>query len=72
MRNLAIKLTQDINGDGNADQWGYWVKGRYTHTWSYVYNNGAQMVSDDFKRCLLDEGNAKEAMNEGCELGHKI
>jgi multiple sugar transport system substrate-binding protein len=62
MRNLAIKLTKDIDGDGNADQWGYWVKGRYTHTWSYVYNNGAQMVSDDFKRCLLDEGKGKEAM----------
>jgi len=62
MRSLALKLTKDTNGDGNADQWGYWVKGRYTQTWPFVYNNGTQMVSDDFKTCLLAEGKAKEAM----------
>ncbi len=62
MRELALKLTKDTNADGAADQWGYWVKGRYTQTWSWVYNNGAQMVSDDFKTCLLDQGKAKDAM----------
>jgi multiple sugar transport system substrate-binding protein len=62
MRSMAIKLTKDTTGDGVADQWGYWVKGRYTQTWPYVYNNGSQMVSDDFTRCLLDQGKAKDAM----------
>jgi multiple sugar transport system substrate-binding protein len=62
MRDLAVKLTKDTDGDGAADQWGYWVKGRYTHIYPFVYNNGTQITDDDFQTFMLSEGRGREAM----------
>ena len=62
MRDLAIKLSKDTDGDGAYDQWGYWVKGRYTHMYPFAYNNGSQPVDDNFNEFLLNEGPGKDAM----------
>jgi len=64
MRDLAFKLTKDTDGDGAADQWGYWVKGRYTHLYPYVYNNGVEsgVTDEKYEKFQLAEGAGREAM----------
>ncbi len=62
LRNLALKLSKDTDGDGAFDQWGYWVKGRYTHMYPFVYNNGSQPISDDFKTLVLAQAGGRDAM----------
>jgi len=61
MRGLAQKLSKDTDGDGNFDQWGYWVKARYTHLQPFIYNNGSQPVDDDFKKLQMAEPAGREA-----------
>jgi multiple sugar transport system substrate-binding protein len=62
MRSLAQKLSKDTDGDGAFDQWGYWVKGRYTQTYPFVYNNNSQPIDDDFKYLKLAEPAGREAV----------
>jgi len=62
MRDLAMKLSKDTDGDGEYDEWGYWVKGRYTHLYPFAYNNGTQPINDDFTEFLLSKGAGKDAM----------
>ncbi len=56
---VARKLTQDTNGDGKLDQWGC-----VPDTWwqDYIWQNGGDIVSNDNKRCLLDQPAAYEAL----------
>jgi multiple sugar transport system substrate-binding protein len=61
MRSLAQKLSKDTDGDGNFDQWGYWVKARYTHMYPYLYNNGTQLVDDAFTKLQMAEPAGREA-----------
>lgn len=61
MRSLAQKLSKDTDGDGNFDQWGYWVKARYTHMYPYLFNNGSQLIDDDFKKLQMAEPAGREA-----------
>ena len=57
----AETLTQDTDGDGDTDQWGYWVKGRYAQNYGFVYNNGSQILSDDDKSAEMTTGSGKDA-----------
>jgi len=64
----AKKLTKDLDGDGKIDQWGtstdqFWQ--------SYVFQNGGKLVSDDQKRCLLNEPAAYEAIQWESDLINK-
>jgi multiple sugar transport system substrate-binding protein len=63
LRATAKKLSKDSDGDGAYDQWGYWVKGRYTHMYPYVYNNGVPSgpISSDFKSFLGASGKGRDA-----------
>ncbi|MGQ9630525.1 MAG: ABC transporter substrate-binding protein [bacterium] len=60
--NYAKKLTVDKNGDGQTDQWGYYVYGRYAQFDPFIYGNGGDLTSSDFKRFTLgDDPRAKRA-----------
>jgi len=63
LRSTAKKLSKDSDGDGAYDQWGYWVKGRYTHLYPFLYNNGvpAGPISADFKTFQGSSGKGREA-----------
>jgi len=60
----AQKLTQDKDGDGKPDVWGYynsgitWAGG----LWPYVYSNGGREVSEDGTRWILDTPESLEAI----------
>ena len=63
LRSTAKKLSKDSDGDGAYDQWGYWVKGRYTQVYPFVYNNGvpAGPISADFKTFQASSGKGRDA-----------
>ena len=63
LRSTAKKLSVDSDGDGAYDQWGYWVKGRYTHMYPFVYNNGvpAGPISADFENFQGASGKGRDA-----------
>ena len=64
LRSTAKKLSLDKDGDGAYDQWGYWVKGRYTHMYPFVYNNGvpAGPISADFKAFQCASGKGRDGI----------
>jgi multiple sugar transport system substrate-binding protein len=43
----ARALTVDENGDGQPEQWGYYVYGRYAHTDGWIFRNGGVLVNED-------------------------
>ncbi len=46
----AIKLTRDLDGDGEIDQWGFWFYGRYAHIEPWIYQNGGRLLTPDRRR----------------------
>lgn len=56
---VSRKLTEDTNGDGRLDQWGYGLDFWWQ---AYVYSNGGAMLSDDLRKCVLDEPKAIEGL----------
>ena len=63
LRSTAKKLSRDTDGDGDYDQWGYWVKGRYTHLYGFAYNNGLPTgpIDANFDKFHLSSGKGREA-----------
>ena len=43
----AQALTLDTDEDGQIDQWGYWVYGRYAHVDPWVFRNGGRYLNAD-------------------------
>ncbi len=43
----AKALTIDEDNDGNVDQWGMWLYGRYAHIEPWVFRNGGRYLNDD-------------------------
>lgn len=63
MREAAKKLTQDTNGDGKVDQWGFtadlWDMELF---WSEaIWSYGGEVISQDYSKTLLAEGAARDA-----------
>ncbi|AYM60967.1 hypothetical protein At1D132_49600 (plasmid) [Agrobacterium fabrum] len=46
-RDAAKKLTVDKNGDGEPEQWGYYITGRYAQVDGWVYRNGGRYLTPD-------------------------
>ena len=46
-RAAAKALTLDTNGDGQIDQWGHWLYGRYSHVDTWVFRNGGRYLNED-------------------------
>lgn len=57
----AKELTKDTNGDGQIDQWGFWVYGRYAQIEGWIYQNDGDILNDDKTRFEPDD-NAIEAL----------
>ncbi|HHW08559.1 MAG TPA: sugar ABC transporter substrate-binding protein [Firmicutes bacterium] len=56
--NAVRTLTQDLNGDNRPDQFGY-VPGRW---FSWVFSNGGSILSEDRRKCVLDQPEAYSAI----------
>jgi len=54
----AIKLTQDINGDGKTDIWGYPVSSNVMWFWPWPYQNGGKFYDPKTNRVVLDSPEA--------------
>lgn len=53
--NAAEKLTKDTDGDGEIDQWGFWMDARYQSLEPFVYSNGGRFLSPDKTDFVLNE-----------------
>lgn len=65
---VARELTKDLDGDGTLDQWGCAVDGQWQN---YIYQNGGDMISEDWSKCLLDQPEAYEALQFMSDLINK-
>lgn len=45
-RNAAKELTLDTDDDGQIDQWGYWIYGRYAQVDTWMFRNGGRYLND--------------------------
>ena len=60
----ALRLTRDLNGDGDIDQHGLGVEPSIIRLAPFVWSNGGEVVDDDERptRFTLDTAEAEEAM----------
>ncbi len=65
---VAKKLTQDTDKDGEIDQWGTTLDMWWQ---DYVYANGGTIVSDDGNTCTLDQPAAYEGIQFMADLINK-
>lgn len=67
----AKKLTQDTNGDGRPDQWGFvftWLRTNYI---TFLSQRGANLLSPDCRRATLDTAEARAALSQMTDLVYK-
>ena len=69
----AQKLTQDLDGDGETDQWGYMVghdsaEVRFAH---FIWQSGGQILNPEKTECLIGEPSAIRALQFLHDLIHK-
>jgi multiple sugar transport system substrate-binding protein len=74
VREAAVILTQDKDGDGRTDQWGIQVSNSSESGWGpFVLSNGGQWINDERTKTVLDSEEAIQAMEwiieNRCELG---
>ena len=65
---VARKLTKDLDGDGQLDQWGTTIDMWWE---DYVYANGGTIVSPDGNTCTLDQPAAYEGLQFMGDLVNK-
>lgn len=65
---VAKKLTKDLNGDGQLDQWGTTIDMWWQ---DYVYANGGTIVSPDGNKCTLDQPAAYDGLQFMADLTSK-
>jgi len=58
----AKALTKDTNNDGRIDQFGCVIDFWGARIYPWLWQNGGQLVSEDKSRCLLNEPEAREAL----------
>lgn len=67
------KLTQDRDGDGKTDQWGYvfnmdtWA----VQFWSTIPQYGGQVIDEDMWKCLLDSKESIQALQVWVDMVEK-
>jgi multiple sugar transport system substrate-binding protein len=54
-RDAAKALTIDTNDDGEIDQWGYWIYGRYAQVDTWMFRNGGRYLNADETAIELNE-----------------
>lgn len=57
----AKKLTQDTNGDGKIDQWGFSAPANLDTLYNWAFLNGASLWNEDMTKSLLDDPLVVEA-----------
>jgi multiple sugar transport system substrate-binding protein len=62
LRSKAKKFAKDTDGDGNLDEWGYSLWGRYTHLFSWIVNNGEILSDAQFNSVTLLSPKGREAL----------
>ena len=75
----AQKLTQDTDGDGKVDQWGFGTVGAKSPGFSmrfgpFIWSHGADYLTPDLKRSALNTSEANDAFRFFVELytKHKV
>lgn len=58
LRQVAPRMTRDISGDGQADQWGFWTRPRYDELDVLVHSYGGRLLSDDLRTVEFDSPEA--------------
>lgn len=64
----AQALTQDTDGDGNIDQWGFGFSTFYLFWEPWVWSNGGRFFTEDHSELTLDEGAALEGLQYYVDL----
>jgi multiple sugar transport system substrate-binding protein len=54
-REAARALTLDTDEDGEIDQWGYWIYGRYAQVDTWMFRNGGRYLNEDETAIELNE-----------------
>lgn len=67
---IARKLTQDLNGDGRIDRFGFCMDYWYGPLFTWVWSNGGTLISPDGKRVVLDVP-AVEALQFVADLSNR-
>ena len=64
----ARRLTEDKDGDGRPDQWGFAFTWLRTNWITFISQHGGSILSADLKRATLAEPPAVEATQQMCDL----
>ncbi|MDD5728478.1 MAG: sugar ABC transporter substrate-binding protein, partial [Victivallales bacterium] len=70
-RDAAVKVTQDIDGDGRIDQIGCCVTYWWAEMLPWVWANGGRLVNRSQTKCLLNRPEAVEALTFLIDLERK-
>jgi multiple sugar transport system substrate-binding protein len=68
----AKKLTRDVNGDGKPDQWGCMIDFWGARVYPWLWSNGADLMSPDRTKCVVDSPAAVEALGFLVDLRRKF
>ena len=62
LREAALALTEDTDGDGTTDQWGFWADMYDMELFwgGAIWGSGGQVISDDYTETLLAEDPARD------------
>lgn len=58
----AKRMTKDLNGDGEPDQFGYLVSTWWTFTLNWIWQNGGRILSEDKTKCVMNSPETIEAL----------
>ncbi len=64
---VCQKLTKDLDGDGEPDQWGCGFANAFM-LYQFIWSNGASFCSDDYKTVTIDTDEFKDALQKYVDL----
>lgn len=67
----AKKLTRDLNGDGEPDQFGFLLYNSWVWTLPWIWANGGRVLSEDKTNCVIDSPETVEALQFLADLRWK-
>lgn len=68
---VGKKLTKDLDGDGKTDQYAFLVMPDWYHYEPFLYANGGQVLSDDYKQAAFNSPEGVEALQFYADLVNK-